>query len=206
MKNAATGRFEIVSLSKKVLVDRVRQVLYEPTNAAYLPSVIEAAYRKDYAPLADLVGGMSILFGHALDYGAFLSYTCADEMPFISEEAVKTAAAGSFAGDLRLRAQQRACAMWNVPPMPPSFNDVVRSDVPTLIISGSDDPTTPPGDARRALPYLRNAKQVVVRGAGHTTETPCAERLIVQFVRASSAKGLDVSRCSAAFKTPRFAI
>jgi hypothetical protein len=46
---------------------------------------------------------------------------------------------------------------------------------------------------------------VLVRGAGHTTETPCTDRLIVQFVRAQSAKGLDVSRCDAAFKAPRFA-
>jgi pimeloyl-ACP methyl ester carboxylesterase len=89
--------------------------------------------------------------------------------------------------------------------MPPSFNAIVRSDVPTLVISGTDDPATPPQYVARQMPYLTNAKQVLVRGAGHATETPCTDRLITAFVRAGTAQGLDVSRCSAAFDPPRFA-
>ncbi|MDB5040674.1 MAG: alpha/beta hydrolase [Candidatus Eremiobacteraeota bacterium] len=205
VKNEATKRFETVPLSKEVFVDRLRNTLYDPQNAASIPYVVERAYHADYVPLGDLVNGMSLLMSKAVNYGAFLSYTCADEIPFVSEEALKAAANHSFAGDLRVRAQQHACSIWNVRPMPPNFNDPVRSDVPILIVTGSDDPTTPPHYASEALPYLRNAKQVLVRGAGHTTEIPCTERLIEQFVRAGSAKGLDVSRCDAAFKTPPFA-
>lgn len=204
VKNAANGRFETVLLSKEVLVDRLRTALYDPENAAYVPYVVERAYHADYAPLGDLINGLSLALAGALDYGAFLSYTCADEMPFISENELKAAAAHSFTGDLRFRAQQHACSIWNVPPMPPSFNALVRSDLPILIVTGSDDPATPPRAAAEEMPYLRNAKQVVVRGAGHTTETPCTDRLIVRFVRARSARGLDVSRCSAAFTPPRF--
>jgi pimeloyl-ACP methyl ester carboxylesterase len=204
VKNQATGRFETVPLSKEVFIDRLRNTLYSPDNAAYIPHVVERAYHADYVSLGELINGMSLALAHALDYGAFLSYTCADEMPFISEEQMKAAAAHSFAGDLRFRAQQHACSIWNVRSMPSSFNDPVRSDVPILIVTGSDDPTTPPRYAAEELPNLPNAKQVLVRGAGHTTETPCTDRLIVQFVRAGSAKGLDVSRCGAAFTPPHF--
>ncbi len=205
VKNAATKRFETVGISKEVLVDRLRQALYDPENAASVPFVIERAYRGDYIPLGDLVNGMSLVLTAAVNGGAFLSYTCADEMPFISKASVQAAAAHSFAGDLRIRAQRRACAIWNVRPMPKNFNDPVRSDVPILMIMGSDDPTTPPRYAEEELPYLRNAKAVTVRGAGHTISTPCTQRLMVQFVRTRSAKGLDGSQCSTTFTLPPFA-
>lgn len=206
VKNAATNRFETVPLSKEVFIDRFRDTLYDPENAATVPYIVERAYRGDTVPLGDLMDGMSQAFSHAVNFAAFLNYTCADEIPFVSEVAIKAAAAHSFAGDVRFRAQQHACAIWRVQPMPASFDDPVRSDVPILIITGSDDPATPPSYAAKALPYLRNAKQAVVRGAGHTTQTPCTDRLMVEFVRAGSAKGLDVSGCSGAFTPPRFAI
>ncbi|MGA8575148.1 MAG: alpha/beta hydrolase [Candidatus Cybelea sp.] len=186
-------------------MDRLRQALYDPQNAATVPFVIERAYDGDYIPMGELVDGMSQALARALNWGAFLSYTCADEMPFISEREVRIAAYASFAGDARFRAQQRACSIWNVASMPPSFDDAVRSELPILLISGSDDPTTPPRFATEARGFLPNARQVIVAGAGHTTETPCVDALIVQFVRAGSAKHLNVSRCSAAFTPPPFA-
>jgi pimeloyl-ACP methyl ester carboxylesterase len=74
-----------------------------------------------------------------------------------------------------------------------------------LMVSGSDDPASPPRYAEAELQYLPNAKEVLVHGAGHATETACTDRLMVEFVRAASARGLDVSRCKAAFTPPHFA-
>ena len=90
--------------------------------------------------------------------------------------------------------------------MPASFNQPVRSDAPVLMISGSDDPATPPHYAESAVKYLPNARIVLVQGAGHAAESPCVDALIVQFVRAQSAKGLNVNGCSSAFTVPKFII
>jgi len=204
-KNLATKQMHTVSLSKEVFVDQLRHVLYDPEGASYVPYVIERAYEMDYAPLARLIQLSSVGFSMDLDEGAYLSYSCAEFMPFLSGEEVKTAAAHSFTGDLRIRAQRRACSIWNVQAMPPSFNDPVRSELPVLIVSGSDDPATPARYGAAALRYLPNARQVIVQGAEHVTETACTDRLMVQFVRARSAKGLNVSQCKAAFTPPRFA-
>ncbi len=205
VKNSETKRFDTVLLSKEVFVDRLRQGLYQSENAAYVPYLVERAYHMDYVPLGDMIDGMTQALAHALDAGAFLSYSCSEWMPFVSEDELKAAAAHSFAGDVRVRAQRRACAIWKVKAMPSNFNDPVRSSVPVLMISGSDDPATPPRYAEAALAYLPNAKEVLVRGAGHSAELPCTNRLIVQFVRAQSAKALDVSQCRAAFSPPHFA-
>jgi pimeloyl-ACP methyl ester carboxylesterase len=80
----------------------------------------------------------------------------------------------------------------------------VRSTAQVLVISGTDDPTSPAAFAAQRLAYLPNAKRVLVKGAGHVTEIPCTDRLKVAFVRAGTARGLDVSSCSAAFARPAF--
>jgi pimeloyl-ACP methyl ester carboxylesterase len=74
-----------------------------------------------------------------------------------------------------------------------------------LLVSGTDDPASPPSYAERALPYLPNARWVLVRGAGHVTETDCTNRLKVTFVLAGSARDLDTAACSSAFHRPAFA-
>ncbi|MDP9017938.1 MAG: alpha/beta hydrolase [Candidatus Eremiobacteraeota bacterium] len=202
--NAATKRVERVALSKEVFVDHLRQVLYDPGSASSVPFIIERAYYKDYAPLAQVLNVVSRALGSQLDMGALLSYSCGDEMPFIDDAGLQKEAAHSFAGDLRVRAERRACSLWNVPAMPASFNDIVHSNVPVLMINGSDDPATPPRYAGLALRYLPNGRQVLVQGAGHAPDTPCTSALIEQFVRASSAKGLDLNKCRAALTLPRF--
>ena len=89
--------------------------------------------------------------------------------------------------------------------MPAAFNQPVVSDLPILMIDGSDDPATPAKYAQAALPYLHDAKLVIVKGAGHVTETACTDKLVVQFVHARSAAGLNVNRCTSAFTMPPFA-
>jgi len=205
VNNPLRKRIETVRLSKEVFVDQLRHLLYDSESAAYVPYVIERAYRGDYVPLGRLINIASQLFSQGVNMGANLSYTCAEWMPFLDPRAVSFAAAHSFAGDLRIGAQRRACKIWSVPPMPPSFNDPVRSANPVLMIAASDDPATPPRYGEEALRYLPNGKEVLVKGAGHATQTPCTDRLTEQFIRAGSVKALDVTQCTSNFKLPPFA-
>ncbi|HEX8807323.1 MAG TPA: alpha/beta hydrolase, partial [Candidatus Aquilonibacter sp.] len=194
-----------VQMSKAVFVDHLRQTLYDPDAASYIPLAIDRASRGDTVALATLINLAAVGLNEDLTNGAWFSYTCAEFVPFLDQAAIDSAAAHSFAGDLRIEAQRKACTIWNVPAMPANFNDPVRSDAPVLMISGSDDPATPPQYAAAAAKYLPNARIVLVQGAGHAAETPCTDELIVQFVRAQSANGLNVDKCSAAFTVPKFA-
>jgi pimeloyl-ACP methyl ester carboxylesterase len=204
-KNLTTNRTETVALSKEVFVDELRHVLYAPYTAAYVPYIIERAYRRDYAPLGQMIQSTSIGFSNGLNTAANLSYTCADWMPFIDPNAVRWAQQHSFTGDLRIRAQQRACAAWDVPAMPPSFNEPVHSDIPVLMVSSSNDPGTPAKYGEEALRYLPNGREVLVKGGGHSVFTPCTDNLILQFIRARSAKALNVSQCRSTYLAPAFA-
>lgn len=202
--NPASRQPQDVLLSKEVFADRLRQALYSAGPAAYVPYITEQAWRGDYGPLARLIEAVSLGMAGGIDMGLNLSVTCAEDIPFITENEIRQTSNGSFEGDLRVRAQQRACRIWNVQPVAASFNQPVRSDAPVLMISGTDDPATPPEYATHELRYLPNGKQILVKGMSHGDESACLENLKVKFVLAGTARGLDGSDCSTAFHRPPF--
>jgi pimeloyl-ACP methyl ester carboxylesterase len=203
--NPATRKPQEVLLSKEVFADRLRQSLYGATAAAYVPYAIERAYLGDYVPLGQLIEATTRGMAEVVRQGANLSVTCAEELPFVTEEAVGSSSAGSFEGDARVRAQQRACGIWNVRAVPASLNRPVRSEAPVLLVSGSVDPTSPARFAAAALAFLPNARQVLVEGAAHVTETECTDRLKVSFVLSGSARDVGPDSCREAFHRPPFA-
>lgn len=205
VQNSATHRMQRVELTKEVFVETIRHELYFPDGAAYLPVTIERAYDGDYTPLAEMVGQMALLFNGIQADGLNLSVSCAEDIPFITQAAIASDSAGTFEGDARVRAQQRACKIWNVASADASFIEPVRSDAPILMISGSDDPATPPQYAREGLAYLPHARQMLVPGASHDSDyPPCVDATVVAFVRARSAADLNLSHCAAAYRRPSF--
>ncbi|MGA7354243.1 MAG: alpha/beta hydrolase [Candidatus Cybelea sp.] len=206
VQNSVTHRLQSVQLTKEVFAETIRHQMYFPPGAAYIPVTIERAYHGNYLPLGEMVNQMSVLFSNLVQgNGLNLSVTCAEDVPFITEGDVTRDSIGTFEGDVRVRAQQRACKLWNVDPVPAAFADPVRSDAPILMISGSDDPATPPEYAREALAYLPNARIMLVSGASHDSDLPpCVDATIVAFVRARSPAGLNLSHCAAAYQRPSF--
>ena len=76
------------------------------------------------------------------------------------------------------------CAEWHDPSMEPADRTPVTSDVPTLLLSGQFDPTTPPRWAELAAETLSRSYSFVVPMGGHGVgmETPCGRRLVEAFL------------------------
>ena len=70
-------------------------------------------------------------------------------------------------GDTFHPALPEACDAWQVPNLGDAFREPPRSDVPVLMFSADLDTRTPLQQAERLLPYLSNARQVVLMNAGH---------------------------------------
>jgi pimeloyl-ACP methyl ester carboxylesterase len=205
VRNPVTHRVQTVQLTKEIFAETVRHELYFPAGTAYMPVTVERAYRGDYTSLAEMVGQMAFFFANVQANGLNLSVSCSEDIPFITEADVAAYGAGTFEGDVRVRAQQRACKIWNVAPAPASFQEPVHSAAPVLMISGSDDPASPPQYGRQALAYLPNGRQMLVPGASHDSDLPpCVDTIVVAFVRARSAAGLDLSHCATKYKRPSF--
>ena len=204
LRNHVTKKIESVPLSKEVLVDRLRQLTYDPENASTLPFIIAEAYHGNYRDLGALIAVISAGMDETTNLAANLNYACAEFMPFFTNEEIERQASRSYTGDLRIRAEQKACAIWNVAPMPASYNEPVRSSAPILMITGTADPATPPESAAGALRYLSNAKQILVEGGGHGNETPCIDKAVIAFVRAASPTAVNAATCSVPRAKTRF--
>ena len=76
------------------------------------------------------------------------------------------------------------CDRWNDRPTDPIESEAVASDVPTLLLSGQFDPTTPPKWADLAAETLDNSYSFVIPMAGHGVgiDTPCGRRLVRSFL------------------------
>ncbi|MEA2666553.1 MAG: hypothetical protein QOI11_3497 [Candidatus Eremiobacteraeota bacterium] len=197
------GKRKTLRLAREVFADRLRQMLYDPYIASAVPAALHAAAGGDDAPLAQLVAFITDAVGGDIAQGMYMSVTCSEDVPFITPAEQARAARTGYLGDLRIRAQQRACALWNVRRAPASFLAPVRSGVPILMISGADDPATPPALGARLLPYLPNARQIVVPNGGHNNGGPCLERLRVAFLDDPRPRALQAS-CAAKQGRPPF--
>ena len=192
------------AISHAVFADRMRQAMYSQDTAAVVPFVIHQAYQGDTTPLGKLVVLLSRSINGSLAIGENFSVDCAEDVAFISDTDVAAASAGSFMGDTIIRARQDVCAIWNVQPVDKSFLDPVHSHVPVLMLSGTDDPATPPQYAAEQLKYLPSGRQVLIANGVHDEDSPCLERLRQEFLDRHSTKNLD-AECAAVNKRPPFA-
>ena len=76
------------------------------------------------------------------------------------------------------------CDRWNDRPTDPIESEAVVSDIPTLLLSGQFDPTTPPRWAYLAAETLSNSYSFVIPMAGHGVGifTPCGQKLMGSFL------------------------
>ena len=96
------------------------------------------------------------------------------------------------------------CATWNNGAADASFNQLVSSDIPTLVLAGSYDPITPPSGSKRVADHLTHATYVEFDGTGHGVfrTNPCADQLVLSFV-AQPSDPLDTS-CVSTVGPPSF--
>jgi len=70
----------------------------------------------------------------------------------------------------------------------------LRSDIPTLLLSGEADPVTPPADAERAARGLAHHRHLVLSGEGHgQVATGCVPKLMAEFLDTAAAERLDAA-------------
>ena len=76
------------------------------------------------------------------------------------------------------------CDRWSDRPTDPIESEAVASDIPTLLLSGQFDPTTPPRWADLAAETLSNSYTFVIPMAGHGVglDTPCGRELMWYFL------------------------
>jgi pimeloyl-ACP methyl ester carboxylesterase len=121
------------------------------------------------------------------------SVFCSEDAPRWDQENITDAAlAKTYLGTAFMSGLRAVCAQWPRGPVDADFGKPLQSDVPTLMLSGSDDPVTPQRYADQIMKGLRNGKHLVAAGQGHgQLAVGCIPRLTAEFIAAGTAAGLD---------------
>jgi pimeloyl-ACP methyl ester carboxylesterase len=180
---------------------------YTAEYAALLPLMLDdAAARQDYAPLAAQFLLVERGYAEAVATGMHNSVVCAEDVPFYDLRAIdRERLADTFLGTLQLDGLDTVCRIWPHGPIDADFHAPLASDVPALLLSGSDDPVTPPAFATVAARGFSHGLSIVLDGFGHGQLTaPCMDRVLAQFLARASVAGLDVSCTRRARPLPFF--
>ena len=142
--------------ARQVEVDRdhlatvLRLGAYSADYAALLPLFLQAGAHGDYTPLAAQFLFLERSY-ESIAIGMHNSVVCTEDVPFWEPRAIdRTALAATFMGAGEVDALASLCRIWPHGPIDADFHQPLHSAVPALLLSGSDDPVTPPAYAREA--------------------------------------------------------
>jgi pimeloyl-ACP methyl ester carboxylesterase len=195
-----------VQVYREVVAERLRSLMYHSANAVRIPGILDRAARTgDLSELASSIMQYERGFIEGVDWftGMWLSVTCSEDVPLITDADVARETGGTVFGDYRVRTHREACTHWPRGALPQGYSEMVVSDAPVLIMSGEMDPVTPPQGGVDAVRHLANGLHVVVRQGHSPTSMACPQRVLSEFVERGSTEGLDIS-CLEAVDLPRW--
>jgi len=201
--NLFTGKREQVTLTRDMFGEQVRLMLYVPIYWRWLPLLVHEANKNNAGPFASIAYTNVRGLAGQIALGMALSVVCAEDIPFVTEQEIKSETSGTFYGDYRLRTALKACEQWPKGKVASSFSEPVKSDIPILMISGDLDPVAPPWAAAEAMRFLPNSRQITIANTGHYFRFPCVDDLSSDFLSKGSAKSLDDS-CVKEIERPPF--
>jgi pimeloyl-ACP methyl ester carboxylesterase len=194
----ATGRPLSFDFTSRHLSAVLRFASYNDDQAALLPlSLHLAAREQNYTPLANQFRVFAGSLQEAFAYGMHNSVTCSEDTPLVDAARLDRVALGAtHMGAEQVDQLLEACRDWPKGVVDKDLHAPLKSDAAALLLSGADDPVTPPGYAAIAQKAFADSKHVIIAAHGHgLLGAPCVDRVMANFIQAGSAKGLD-STCT----------
>jgi pimeloyl-ACP methyl ester carboxylesterase len=169
---------------------------YYDAQAALLPlSLHLAEHQNNFTPLANQFRIFARTLDESFAYGMHNAVACSEDTPLIDIAKLDRKTLDStHMGAMTVDELIEACKEWPKGVVDPDLHAPLKSDAAALLLSGSDDPVTPPEYAARAQQGFADSKHVIVAGHGHgQLGAPCVDRVMAKFIDAGTAKGLDSS-------------
>lgn len=160
-----------VKVSGNILVDTLFTGLYNRDVTVSMPAMIDQVEKGDYRLLAQR---LSLYFDASTSLGMQMSVQCREEIPFSfpgeafqEAEGLQPQIAAFFPASVQVLFQ--VCHDWGAGTPNPIENQPVRSEIPTLLLTGEYDPITPPSWTYLAAETLPRSYVVEFPGVGHWT-------------------------------------
>ena len=183
-----------LTLSDVEFTGAVRLLSYSPVTAALLPLLIDDAWRNErFDRLAAQVRMHEAQLADTLAIGMHNSVVCAEDAPRFDTAGIeREALAATYLGTLNLDALTAVCEIWPPGPVDEGFHELLQSAIPTLILSGSDDPVTPPKYAERVAGGLTRSWHFVGEHQGHGIAIlGCVPGVMARFLETEELDSFD---------------
>ena len=195
LPDPATGEPLELEFNHGVLAAALRLLSYNSTQASLLPDLIHQGSVGRLAALAAQTVMMAREIRGQLASGMQNSVVCSEDVPFFRTQDIdRQRIDATYQGTEQLDALAEICKLWPRGPVDADLHAPLRSDVPALLLSGEDDPVTPPADAERLARGLARHRHLVLPGEGHgQLATGCMPRLVAAFLDAPDPQALDAA-------------
>jgi pimeloyl-ACP methyl ester carboxylesterase len=194
-----------IEFNRGLLNAALRLLSYTSGQASLLPALVHQANRGELAPLAAQTVMIGRRLGGQIASGMQNSVICSEDVPFFPPDLDRASLARTYQGSDQLDAFREICKLWPRGPVDADLHDPLKSDIPTLLLSGEADPVTPPAGAERAARSLARHRHLIVNGEGHgQLATGCVPRLMAEFLATQSPGTLDAGCLQRQQPTPFF--
>lgn len=191
-----------VQISSRRFAATVHRVLYAQADAYSLPFLIHSAYSGRWEPFVARSNREADFSADGSMSGPlYLAVVCAEDFPRLTPQLVEADTRGSFLGAPQVTQLAALCPAVNVKPI--AYPAPTAIAAPALLLSGAQDPVTPPRRAEAAARWMKAAQHLVVANGGHIVSTlGCMPRLLREFLDQPDRR-LDAA-CLAEIPAPTF--
>jgi len=167
IKDSETGKTYKWAVTGYRFLNTVFFSLYATELIPYLPLLIYQTKNGNTNLLALIGGFMNFTY---LSTGLYFSVECNEEVPFENKTEIDKTLAQvkpEFVAEYPPDMELEICKGWGAPAPSSKENEPVKSDIPTLVLSGEYDPITPAPLAKEAASTLTHSFRFVFPGLGH---------------------------------------
>jgi len=206
-EDISTGQLRKTTFTDRHLAITIRLMSYSAYGNAILPSMLyDAIDKSNFSSLARQSQLQIASLDKALASGMYNAVICTEDTPFVPEDIDRTTLNNTYIGAELLDAMYSNCHGFSPGVLDDDFKSPVNSDIPALILSGSDDPITPPDYGDRVVKHLSNGVHIVNENQGHMQAAlGCMPKLMAEFITTASTKDLTVD-CLERLRAPAFFI
>ena len=204
-RETATGEVGETLVTEEYLMGVTRLFSYSDTSAALLPLIIDEAANGRFDMLVAQAKMIQDNLERTLSFPMHNSVICSEDYPFdMAETSLSTTDA--YLGTSIIDALQTICAQWPQGVVDPDFREPLVSAHPVLLLSGSNDPATPPQYAEDAIAEgLSGTLHLVAPDQGHgMAPIGCVPDLMQEFIETAATEGLDADCLDRVMATPFF--
>ena len=182
---------EPLTLSDDMFFSLLRLPLYSREAQRLIPFMIQQAHAGNYQPLITL----STQFAEAqINQGMFLSVVCSEDFSLLDDESIRQAQEADYLLKSRYLSTPivAACDLWPASKPPEDYFETPDVDRPVLILSGTQDPVTPPVWGDEVHETLPDSLHLVAEGFAHGTMfNGCIAGIMTDFIISGSLAGLE---------------